>query len=101
MATTVAGVAMASGGFVLKSVSAGKITRGTTLSVQNEGDFCVIENDFGSGSDKSFAFKVSQIDDIPVNITTQQASFIFGKNIVINEGQYGIPYHLYEYGPAE
>lgn len=101
MATTTAGVAMAGGGgFVLKSIRTGKLTTtAETFSVQNEGDFCIIANDF-SGS--SYKFAISKIDDISVNITTEATNIVFGKNIVVKaSASYGVPYHIFEYGSAE
>lgn len=99
MATTVVGSAMASCGFVLKSVRTGTLTTtAETFSVQNEGGFCIIANDFGG--DNSFKFYVNQIDDIPAGFETRQSSLVFGKNIVVRAGNYNFTYHIYEYGPA-
>ena len=101
MATSVPFSGMASGGFVLKSVRTGTLTTSNaqTFSVQNEGDFCIITNDFGGGS---YKFGISQIDDIPVNISTGATDIVFGKNIVVNaNGSYNFTYHIFEYGPAE
>jgi hypothetical protein len=102
MATTIAGVAMAGGGgFVLKSVRTGKLVynKVQTFSVQNEGDFCIIKNDLSDN--KSYEFKISQIDDISVDITTAATNIVFGKNIVVSTSYYDFDYHIFEYGPAE
>jgi hypothetical protein len=103
MATSVQFAGMASGGFVLKSIREGKLPTKSgnpvTFSVQNEGDFCVITND--SAYDNDYLFNISQIDDIPVDISTGSSSIIFGKNIVVKSGEYGVKYHILEYGPAE
>lgn len=103
MATSVQFSGMASGGFVLKSVRDVTLRESATetFSVQNEGDFCVIE---GFISQSGYYYTVNRIDDIFVanpERTNEKLSIIFGKNIEILMGVNDIPCRIYEYGPAE
>ena len=105
MATTIAGVAMAGGGsFVLKSMREVTLKEQTTetFSVQNEGDFCVIESLVTNQN--AYYYTVNRIDDIFTSNpqrTDVKLNSIFGKNIEIIVDGNDIRCRIYEYGPAE